>query len=540
MKSTTQTALRLQLRRPERCVPPCITPPCCAHTQLTASIPCACQAANGRRVRVYWPDDDAWFTGTVRRFDPRTGLHTVCYDDGDREQLMLAVERFEWLGDSAGAAPSRLPPTSRLASASLAAAPSRGTRTLVRKEQTGGADPSQDAEWPRVGDLVWGHVKVCACLPQLPCSSHLVAHLPPCVGPPRRRDTAGGLAASWTAAWRGKPRWRRAQPWLSASSTTPPAGSPATGACRSWRTSRRCTAARPSCPRSWPPHGCVPSRPVPSAHGPALTRVLTLAQMARRAWNEMQASLAPAEEAMPLAEMPVPKRLLSSLGTAGARVTRLGARRLGTATRPRAASHRAGRHVVRRGGAASGRMATRRAGLVSLHGVAVDLGGMTRRLAELDARLNPLVSQAQAAVVAQLRLLPVCGELSKASSLCEEVEMQQRKLLLSQLVTLHTVMPRIRGELVELELAHGQEALPAYLTPPPVSMRRAPSVSRAEQHAGGVDGDAGVVEPADEAQPGAEAELDPLDVDDPLDDAGMDEAPYLAQGAETSSSHSEQ
>jgi hypothetical protein len=147
-------------------------------TQLTVCALLACQAAKGRRVRVYWPDDDAWFTGTVRRFDPRSGLHTVCYDDGDREQLMLAVERFEWLGEGAGAAPFRVPPTSRLVSASLAAAPSRGARTLVRKEQTG-AYESQDAEWPRVGDLVWGHVKARPICPLL-LSHDMRAHrLPP-------------------------------------------------------------------------------------------------------------------------------------------------------------------------------------------------------------------------------------------------------------------------------------------------------------------------------------------------------------------------
>jgi hypothetical protein len=184
-------------------------------------------------------------------------------------------------------------------------------------------------------------------------------------------------------------------------------------------------------------------------------------------------------------------------------------------------------------------MATRRAGLVSLHGVTVDLGGMTRRLTELDARLNPLVTQAQAAVVAQLRLLPVRSELSKAGgSLGEEVEMQERKLLLSQLMTLHTVMPRIRGELVELELAHGGqgEPLPVYVTSPPVPMRRVPSVSCAEQHEGGAD-DAGMAA-EDEAGPD-EAEFDPTD-DEHDDDAGIPEDAFPDPGAETSSSHSEQ
>ena len=292
---------------------------------------------------------------------------------------------------------------------------------------------------------------------------------------------------------------------------------------------------------------CAP-RSVRAAQRPCSDACTHPAQMARRAWNEMQASLAPAEDAMPLAEVPVPKRLRSSLGTGGARVTRLGAlgaRRLGTGARPRSAYNRAGRHVAGRSrGATTGRKATRRAGQVSLHGVAVDLGGMTRRLVELDARLNPLVTQAQSAVVAQLRLLPVRSELTKAGTLGEEVEMQERKLLLSQLLTLHTVIPRIRGELVELELAHGVQAepLPAYVTPPPVPMRRAHSVSCAEQHEGGAD-DAGMAAPAEDEAGQDDAEIlefDHMD-DEHDDDAGMDDAaPFPNPGAETSSSHSDQ
>jgi hypothetical protein len=122
-------------------------------------------AAIGKRVRVYWPDDNAWFTGVVRRFDPRTGMHSVWYDDGDREQLFLAAEQFEWVGAdrSVGGGTTTSPRGAAsslrlaLASAAASAGHARGARALVRAEQTAaGADP----EWPRVGDLIWGHVKV--------------------------------------------------------------------------------------------------------------------------------------------------------------------------------------------------------------------------------------------------------------------------------------------------------------------------------------------------------------------------------------------
>ena len=32
----------------------------------------------GRRVRVFWPLDDAWFLGTVDSYDPATLRHKVC------------------------------------------------------------------------------------------------------------------------------------------------------------------------------------------------------------------------------------------------------------------------------------------------------------------------------------------------------------------------------------------------------------------------------------------------------------------------------
>lgn len=35
--------------------------------------------AVGREVRVYWPDEDAWFLGSVTSFDPVTARHEVPY-----------------------------------------------------------------------------------------------------------------------------------------------------------------------------------------------------------------------------------------------------------------------------------------------------------------------------------------------------------------------------------------------------------------------------------------------------------------------------
>jgi hypothetical protein len=50
-----------------------------------------------RRVRVFWPEEDAWFAGFVGSYDWDTKKHTVYYDDGEVERIVLADEKVEWL-----------------------------------------------------------------------------------------------------------------------------------------------------------------------------------------------------------------------------------------------------------------------------------------------------------------------------------------------------------------------------------------------------------------------------------------------------------
>ena len=38
----------------------------------------------GRRVRVWWPSEGAWFTGVVDSFDLDRNKHLIKYDDGDQ------------------------------------------------------------------------------------------------------------------------------------------------------------------------------------------------------------------------------------------------------------------------------------------------------------------------------------------------------------------------------------------------------------------------------------------------------------------------
>lgn len=50
----------------------------------------------GRRLSVFWKDDQAWYFGVVKEFHEESGVHTVVYDDGDVEQLDLACEPIKW------------------------------------------------------------------------------------------------------------------------------------------------------------------------------------------------------------------------------------------------------------------------------------------------------------------------------------------------------------------------------------------------------------------------------------------------------------
>jgi len=43
----------------------------------------------GKKVRVFWPVDDSWYSGTVQKFDSTTGEHLLQYQDGDTEWVKI-------------------------------------------------------------------------------------------------------------------------------------------------------------------------------------------------------------------------------------------------------------------------------------------------------------------------------------------------------------------------------------------------------------------------------------------------------------------
>jgi len=43
----------------------------------------------GKKVRVFWPVDNQWYIGTVRKFDANTGEHLLQYDDNDTEWVQI-------------------------------------------------------------------------------------------------------------------------------------------------------------------------------------------------------------------------------------------------------------------------------------------------------------------------------------------------------------------------------------------------------------------------------------------------------------------
>jgi hypothetical protein len=46
-----------------------------------------------KRIKIWWENDQEWYSGTVEKFDSQSGKHTIAYDDGEKELLDLEEEK---------------------------------------------------------------------------------------------------------------------------------------------------------------------------------------------------------------------------------------------------------------------------------------------------------------------------------------------------------------------------------------------------------------------------------------------------------------
>ncbi|KAL5206458.1 hypothetical protein ABZP36_034667 [Zizania latifolia] len=99
----------------------------------------------GRRLRVYWPLDDAWYDGKVESYHEGSSRHLVRYDDGEEEEVDLAKERFEWAaGEEVTPQPARkLRRLRRMSDTTMAKSPA----VVDGEEETG--DSTEDEDWKR-------------------------------------------------------------------------------------------------------------------------------------------------------------------------------------------------------------------------------------------------------------------------------------------------------------------------------------------------------------------------------------------------------
>ncbi|KAJ1279943.1 hypothetical protein BS78_04G194200 [Paspalum vaginatum] len=67
----------------------------------------------GARIKVWWPDDKAFYNGVVESFDPGSKRHKVAYDDGDVEVLLLRDETWEFINQEKGASVASETPRGR-------------------------------------------------------------------------------------------------------------------------------------------------------------------------------------------------------------------------------------------------------------------------------------------------------------------------------------------------------------------------------------------------------------------------------------------
>ncbi|CAI0440273.1 unnamed protein product [Linum tenue] len=88
----------------------------------------------GHRIKIWWPMDKQFYTGTVKSYDPLKGKNVILYDDGDIEVLRLDRERWELIEKGRNA-------TKKLSSSKRA--PSKEESPRLKKRSRGGAQQNK-------------------------------------------------------------------------------------------------------------------------------------------------------------------------------------------------------------------------------------------------------------------------------------------------------------------------------------------------------------------------------------------------------------
>ena len=61
----------------------------------------------GERISVFWEDDAAWYSGSIREYTEATETHLVVYDDGDQRHEELSDPALQWKLLASSAPPQR-------------------------------------------------------------------------------------------------------------------------------------------------------------------------------------------------------------------------------------------------------------------------------------------------------------------------------------------------------------------------------------------------------------------------------------------------
>jgi len=70
----------------------------------------------GKKVRVFWPVDSSWYTGTVQEYDSSTGDHLLKYQDGDTEWVKIGENNTAAGGSSPMSGPEHQSTESQISS----------------------------------------------------------------------------------------------------------------------------------------------------------------------------------------------------------------------------------------------------------------------------------------------------------------------------------------------------------------------------------------------------------------------------------------